>query len=52
VRTLYEHWRERRRWWGRPIARDYYRLEIESGRIKVVFRDVETDEWYLERRYI
>jgi DNA polymerase-4 len=67
VRSIYEHWRERRRWWGpHPIERDYFRLEIEAGsmvprrpsqaqsprRMKVVFRDVRTDRWYLERRHI
>jgi len=61
VRTIYEHWRERRRWWARPIARDYFRLEITGGstpaaqspgRMKVVFRDREADQWYVERRYV
>ncbi len=64
VQSIYEHWRERRRWWGpRPIERDYFRLEIEAwrgsrpstqspGRMKVIFRDVQADRWYIERRHI
>jgi hypothetical protein len=52
VESIYEHWRDRRRWWSRPVERDYFRLELEGGRIKVVFRDVETDRWYVERRHI
>jgi DNA polymerase-4 len=59
VRSIYEHWRERRRWWGpHPIERDYFRLEVESGttrspaRMKVIFRDVRTNRWYTERRHI
>jgi hypothetical protein len=68
VRTIYEHWRERRRWWSRPIDRDYFRLEIEdsvdgmttvdtparstSKRIKVIFRDVGANRWYVERRHV
>ena len=58
VRTIYEHWRERRHWWAQLIARDYFRVEIDdgsnqaTGRMKVVFRDVETDRWYVERRYV
>jgi len=58
VRSIYEHWRERRHWWGKPLERDYFRLEIESrstqspGRMKVVFRDVRVDRWYMERRHI
>ncbi len=52
VRSLFEHWRERRRWWAQPIERDYFRLEIENGQIKVIFHDVRADQWYLERRHI
>jgi hypothetical protein len=68
VRSIYEHWRERRRWWGDPIERDYFRLEIEDGgdwvtavsaatlgssrRMKVIFHDVRNDRWYMERRHI
>jgi DNA polymerase-4 len=69
VRSTYEHWRERRHWWGDPFERDYFRLEIEdgstrspmgrlrpstqsSGRMKVIFRDVRADRWYMERRHI
>ena len=76
VQTIYEHWRERRRWWSNPIERDYFRLEIQSeakeparplqtlgsppspgstsapGRMKVIFRDVRANQWYLERRHI
>lgn len=52
VQSLYEHWRERRQWWSDPIERDYFRLGIENGQIKVIFRDARTDQWYLERRHI
>jgi hypothetical protein len=74
VHTIYEHWRERRRWWSRPIARDYFRVEIERGktqppgssqsskskqetspspgRMQVIFRDVEANQWFVERRYV
>ena len=52
VASIYEHWRERRRWWSRPIERDYFRVEIGDGRMKVVFRDVRADQWYMERRHI
>jgi hypothetical protein len=50
VVRLYEHWRVRRRWWGRPIRRNYYRLETGEPQVRVVFHDLETDRWWLERR--
>ena len=52
VARVYEHWRERRRWWARPVRRDYYRLETDDGRVRVVFRDLEGERWWLERRYL
>jgi len=51
VARVYEHWRERRRWWMQPVLRDYYRLELRDRQVKVVFRDLENDGWYLERRW-
>jgi protein ImuB len=52
VRLVYETWRERRRWWSKPIERDYCRLETADGLVRVVFRDVRTDRWLMERRRI
>jgi hypothetical protein len=52
VRCVYELWRERRRWWGQPIERNYFRLGLEDGQMRVVFRDVRTNRWLLERRHI
>jgi hypothetical protein len=52
VRCVYELWRERKRWWGRPIERDYFRLELHDGQMRIVFRDVQANRWLLERRHI
>lgn len=52
VVRVYEHWRERRRWWARAVLRDYYRLELGDGQVRVVFRELEGGRWWMERRYI
>jgi hypothetical protein len=52
VRCVYSLWRERRRWWAHPIERDYFRLELDDGQMRVIFRDVRTDRWLLERRRV
>jgi nucleotidyltransferase/DNA polymerase involved in DNA repair len=52
VKLVYETWRERKRWWSLPVERDYYRLETDDGLVRVVFREVQTDRWLLERRHI
>ena len=50
VRRVYEHWRERRLWWSRPIERDYYRLEDHSGQVRMIYRDLRAATWWLDRR--
>jgi hypothetical protein len=52
VETIYETWRERRCWWSQPVERDYFRLETDEGHVRVVFRDVRSGRWLLERRHI
>ena len=52
VEAVYEAWRERRLWWSRPLERDYFRLETRDGLVRVVFRDVRSDRWLLERQHI
>jgi hypothetical protein len=52
VTAIYELWRERRHWWSQPIDRDYFRLELDGGQMRVVFRDVRDNQWCLERRRI
>lgn len=50
VHTIYEHWRERRLWWARPLLRDYYRLEDETGTVRLIYQDLVSQHWWLERR--
>lgn len=53
VRSVHELWRERRRWWAQPIERDYFRLELDDGQMRTVFRDLlQANRWLLERRHI
>jgi DNA polymerase-4 len=52
IARVYEHWRERRRWWTRPVERDYYRAETADGQVRVLFRERGSDRWWLERRHL
>ena len=49
VRQVYEVWRERRYWWSRPLAHDYYRLEDGTGEVRLVYYDRLNSQWWLER---
>ncbi len=52
VRCVHELWRERKQWWEQPVERDYFRLELDDGQMRVVFRDVQAHRWLLERRHV
>jgi nucleotidyltransferase/DNA polymerase involved in DNA repair len=52
VTLIYETWRTRTNWWRLPEERDYFRVETTDGRMHVLFHDLETDQWMLERRHI
>jgi hypothetical protein len=51
VLELLDRYRTDDRWWTeRPIARAYYELLLEDGRVATVFRDEATGSWW-EQRY-
>ena len=52
VVAIYEIWRECTRWWSWPVERDYFRVETDDGRVRVVFRDVRAGQWLIERCHI
>ena len=52
VVAIYETWRECTRWWSWPVERDYFRVETDDGRVRVVFRDMRAGQWLIERCHI
>jgi len=42
-------WRIHLEWWRREIWREYFQVETHSRLTCVVYRDLLTDRWYLER---
>lgn len=52
VHRIYEHWRESRFWWAQPIRRYYYRVEDRTGQVRVVYRDLYGETWWIDRRHI
>ena len=49
VDTIQESWRIDDEWWRTPIRRVYHRIVLDDGRIVTVYRDLETERWYLQR---
>jgi hypothetical protein len=36
-------------WWRERIARRYYRVRLEDGAVRTVYRDEVGDEWFAQR---
>lgn len=50
VESVLEDWMVEDRWWtGRPVRRRYLELVLEGGRCTVVFRDLGSGRWYVQR---
>ena len=48
---LGNRWRVHLDWWRVEIWREYFQVEAHTGFTCVIYRDLLTDEWYLERVY-
>ena len=51
VQGIAHRWRVDEDWWRGRICRDYYKLYTDSGYLVVIFQDLLTRQWYLERLY-
>jgi hypothetical protein len=50
VDSILEDWLVEDRWWTeRPVRRRYLELVLESGRCVMVFRDLTSGRWYVQR---
>jgi len=51
VAAIQDRWRIDDEWWREtPVSREYYQLQLESGRVVTVYRDLVGGEWW-EQRY-
>jgi len=51
VEVVVTRWRVDMRWWTLRVWRDYFELTTHSGLMVVVYRDLMSDDWYLQRLY-
>jgi hypothetical protein len=49
VEVVSETWRLDDEWWRAPIHRRYAEVVLEGGRRVVVFEDLVTGEWRMQR---
>lgn len=51
VASIQDRWRIEDEWWREtPVSRAYYQLQLESGRVTTVYRDLVGGGWW-EQRY-
>jgi len=51
VLHLGNRWRVHLEWWRVEIWREYFQVETHSRLTCVIYSDLLTDKWYLERIY-
>jgi uncharacterized membrane protein (DUF2068 family) len=51
VDQVVERWRVDAGWWQRRAWREYFQLVTASGLLVLVYHDVRTGEWRLQRVY-
>ena len=49
VEAILESWRIDDEWWRETIARSYMELLLEGGKRLVVFQDLMTGLWYMQK---
>jgi hypothetical protein len=52
VAAVVKQWRVNVDWWrGESVARDYYKVTTTTGLLLIIYRDLQTGAWYLQRLY-
>jgi hypothetical protein len=51
VQGVAKRWRVDVDWWRRRIWREYYKLYTRSGLLVIVYQDLVTGEWFLQRLF-
>jgi len=51
VSQIIERWRVDEGWWKRRIWREYFQLVTRSGLLILIYHDVRSGEWRLQRLY-
>lgn len=51
VKQVTKRWRVDQAWWQQRIWREYFKLSTRTGLLVVIYRDLVTGHWYLQRLY-
>lgn len=51
VERVAKRWRVDKQWWLLRIWREYFKVALNTGYLVVLYRDLQTGNWYLQRWY-
>lgn len=51
VAEITRYWRVDIDWWRERIWRAYFKLSTDTGLLVVIYQDLMTNAWYLQRLY-
>lgn len=51
VQGVANRWRIDLGWWRLRVWRDYFKLHTTTGLLVILYHDLLTDRWYLQRIY-
>jgi hypothetical protein len=46
-----KRWRVQVDWWREPVWRDYFKVTTRTGLLVVIYVDLHSRKWYLQRLY-
>ena len=51
VSAVVRHWRVDVSWWRVRIWRDYFKVTTHTGLHVILYRDLDSNRWFLQRLY-
>jgi hypothetical protein len=51
IQHIARRWRVDLEWWRLRIWRDYFRVTTDTGLLVVLYHDLQTGAWYVQRLY-
>jgi hypothetical protein len=51
VQKVAKRWRIDQDWWQQRVWREYFKLTTYTGLLVIIYRDLRTGRWYLQRLY-
>ena len=51
IQAVARRWRVDQDWWRQRVWREYFKLTTRTGLLVIIYRDLLSGRWYLQRLY-